>query len=93
MICVTQLDTGGKSGVSSPQRGDCCSVSPPSVCVWGGEDGESMLPLEFIQFVLFTIVDAYLSGVLERLTYSSESTVDSFFTLSTMTLTCVKYLD
>ena len=52
-----------------------------------------MLPLEFIQFVLFTIVDAYLSCVLERLTYSSESTVDSFFTLSTITLACVKYLD
>ena len=46
-----------------------------------------------IQFVLFTIVDAYLSCVLERLTYSSESTVDSFFTLSTITLACVKYLD
>ena len=52
-----------------------------------------MLPLGFFQVVLFTIVEAYLSGVLERLTYSSESAVDSFFTLSTITLTCVKYLD
>ena len=52
----------------------------------GGEDGESMLPLEFIQFVLFTIVDAYLSGVLERLTYSSESVVDSSFTLSNLNM-------
>ena len=44
----------------------------------GGEDGESMLPLGFFQVVLFTIVKAYLSGVLERLTYSSYSTAVSF---------------
>ena len=44
----------------------------------GGEDGESMLPLGFFQVVLFTIVEAYLSGVLERLTYSFDSAAVSF---------------
>ena len=88
---LTQLDTGGKSGVSSPRRGDCCSVSPPSV--GGGwrvyaPPGVLSVCVVHNSFYLFSY-SLYLSGVLKRLTYSFDRATVFLFTLSTLTLACV----
>ena len=72
---MTQLETGGKPGVSSPRRGDCCCNSTLRV----GEDGESMLPLEYTQFVRHVNFRTLsLSGVLKRLTCLLNDTIIPF---------------